>query len=97
MVPMGLVGMSLLHTIKDWKDGKGFVLPWVEQEEQRDVNTATWVPEWQMRQSGEYLDEELAKIDAEYESKIPKDISYLLDSNSVQFVLWYYLHTVRGN
>mgnify|MGYP001572090245 CR=1 FL=1 len=68
MVPMGLVGVALLHTIKDWKDGKGFVLPWAEQEEQREIKS----PQQQ-------------------------DISYQLDSNSVQSVLWYYLHPIRGN
>ena len=42
------------------------------------------------------IDEGLSRI--ELNSPQQQDIiSYQLDSNSVQSVLWYYLHTVRGN
>ena len=41
------------------------------------------------------IDAGLSRI--ELNSPQQQDISYSLDSNSVQSVLWYYLHTVRGN
>ena len=70
MVPMGLIGIGFLRTIKDWKEGKGFALPWST------------------------TNEGLARV----EINLPQqNIVYALDSNSVQSVLWYYLHTVRGN
>lgn len=66
LVPIGIIGMSFLHTFKDWKDGKGFVLPWKTS------------------------DEGLARV--EINSPQQQDTSYTLNSNSVQSVLWYYLH-----
>ena len=47
LVPIGIVGMALLGSLKEWKNGNGFVWPWVEQEASDDYSAIDWDHEFE--------------------------------------------------